>query len=299
MRGTFLKLHLSVFIAGFTGVLGKLISLNEGLLVWYRLLFTTIIFFLFLYLTKKLQRISFRDFKRIAPVGAFLALHWVFFYGSIKSSNVSVGVVCFSLVGLFSAIFEPLILHRKFSFCELIYSLITLLGVVLIFSLDVHYRTGIILGIISSALAALFTITTKRIGKDYPPRTILLYEMLAGFLVISAILPFYLKFFPVETLIPCLNDILFLLILCVVCTVGLQLLQIIVLKKISAFTVSLTYNLEPIYSIVIAIFFLGEAKELSPAFYAGVGLIILSVFLQMVNTLKEKNTGPTIPQQIA
>lgn len=287
MKATFFKLHLSVLIAGFTGVLGKAISLNEGLLVWYRLMFTFILFFLFLFVAKKLKKISFQDFRRIALPGCLLALHWVFFYGSIKASNVSVGVVCFALVGFFTSIFEPLILHSRFSIRELFYSLITLFGILLIFSFDTRYRTGIAMGIISSALAALFTITTKRIGKDYKPSTILLYEMLTGFLLISCLLPVYLHFFPVATIAPNTRDLLFLLILCVVCTIGLQILQIQVLKKISAFTVNLTYNLEPVYSIILAMIFFHEAKELNAAFYAGLGLIILSVFLQMYSALRE------------
>lgn len=280
MRDTFLKLHTSIILAGFTGIFGKLISLNEGLLVWYRVLLTSVLLLLFLGITGKLERISLRDFGRIGKVGAILALHWIFFYGSIKASNVSIGVICFSLVGFFTAILEPLILRRRFSGRELVYSLITLLGVMLVFSLDTRYRTGITLGIVSAALASLFTITTKQIGNNYAPRTILVYEMLGGLLLISAILPFYLNVFPVASILPTGLDIIWLLLFVVFCTIGLQLLQIAVLKKISAFTVNLSYNLEPIYSIILAMLFFGEAKDLNFSFYIGVFLIVLSVLLQ-------------------
>lgn len=290
MKKTFFKLHLSILLAGFTGIFGKLISLNEGLLVWYRMMLTCAFIFLLLMFTKKLEKISFLDFKRIALVGCLLALHWIFFYGSIKASNVSIGVVCFSLVGFFTSILEPLILRRHFAFREMIYSLITLLGIVLIFSFDMRYRTGIILGVVSAALAALFTIATKRISNDYKPTTILLYEMLAGFLLISCILPFYLLRNPVATIIPDLQDTLYLFVFVIFCTITLQMLQIQVLKKISAFTVNLSYNLEPVYSIILAMALFGEAKQLYISFYFGVGLIILSVLLQTWDGFHKKKT---------
>lgn len=293
---THIKLHISILLAGMTGVFGKLISLNEGLLVWYRLLLTSVIFFVFLLATKKLVRISFKDFKRIALVGALLAIHWILFYGSIKASNISVGVVCFSTIGFFTAIFEPILLHRKFSLRELFFSVITLFGVFLIFSFDMKYRTGIALGILSAAMASLFTIATKKIGDNYAPKTILMYEMLGGLLVISCLLPIYLTFVPVVSILPSTQDWIYLILFCVFCTIGLQLLQIQVLKKMSAFTVNLSYNLEPVYSIAIAIIFLGEAKELTAAFYTGVGLIILSIVLQMLSSLRENRA--TLPLEI-
>lgn len=295
MDKTYLKLHFSILLAGFTGVFGKLISLNEGLLVWYRVLLTSLFLFVFLAVTRKLSKISFSDFVRISKVGAVLALHWVFFYGSIKASNVSIGVVCYSLIGFFTAVLEPVILHRKFSGRELMYSLITLLGVMLIFSFDTRYRLGITLGVVSAALASLFTIMTKKISNDYPPRTILFYEMLGGFVFISALLPLYLQVFPVASIVPSVQDTIWLLLFVVFCTALLQLLLIVVLKKISAFTVSLSYNLEPIYSILLAMAFFGEAKELNFAFYAGVALIILSVLLQTWDSTHVKGTETLIP----
>lgn len=275
-----LKLHISILLAGLTGVFGKLISLNEGILVWYRLMLTTLLLFLYLVIIKKFPRISFSDFKRIGLLGALLSLHWVFFFGSIKASNVSVGVVCFSTIGIFTAIFEPLLLKRKFQPRELLYSLVTLSGVVLIFSFDTHYRFGIVLGVIGAALASLFTIATKRISHDYAPRAILFYEMLAGFIVLSLLVPFYMPKSGVGSLIPNIQDWVMLLIFVVFCTIVLQLFQIEVLKKLSAFTVNLNFNLEPVYSILIAMFFLGEAKELTITFYIGVSLIIISILLQ-------------------
>lgn len=298
MGKTFFKLHLSILLAGFTGIFGKLITLNEGMLVWYRTLLASVLYMLFLIAIKKLPRVSGRDFFRIAKVGAVLSLHWIFFYGSIKASNVSIGVVCFSLVGLFTAVLEPIMLHRQFSARELIYSLITLLGVMLIFSFDTRYQFGITLGIISAAFASLFTIMTKKINADYPPRTILLYEMIGGFLMISLLLPIYLHFNPTDSILPTKLDIVWLLLFVILCTIGLQLLQIQVLRKVSAFTVNLSYNLEPVYSIILAMAFFGEAKELNFSFYIGVSLVILSVLLQTFDSIRnrkqKKSTAVTL-----
>lgn len=288
MKEAFIKLHLSIVLAGFTGLFGKLISLNEGLLVWYRMMFAAIMLYLILKLSNKLLAIPAKEQLKIAGTGFILGLHWVFFYGSIKMANVSVGVVCFSLVGFFTALLEPLIIRRRFRVKELMFSLITVAGIVLIFQFDMRYRAGIIVGIISSALAALFTITNKKVGASHPSRMMLLYEMAGGFLGLTCLLPLYLHYFPVDTILPDMKDFLYLLLLALVCTIGLYLMQIQVLKTVSAFTVNLSYNLEPIYSIILAMLFFGEAKELNTAFYIGLAFIILSVLLQTREALLSK-----------
>ena len=262
MKEAFIKLHISIILAGFTGLFGKLITLNEGLLVWYRMLFAAIMLFIILWGSGKLKRTSFREVLKIAGTGLLL------------------GVVCFSLVGFFTALLEPLIIGRRVSVKELLFSLVTVCGIVLIFQFDTRYRTGIIIGVISSALAALFTITNKKVGVRHASSMMLFYEMIGGFLGLTCLLPFYLHFFPVETILPGMTNFLYLLLLSLVCTIGLYLLQIQVLKQVSAFTVNLSYNLEPVYSIILAMLFFGEAKELNLAFYAGLGLILLSVLLQ-------------------
>lgn len=131
MKEAFIKLHLSILIAGGTGIFGKLISLNEGLLVWYRMMFASVMFFLLLSFLKKLRKVTLGDVTKIGSVGLLLALHWIFFYGSIKASNVSIGVVCLSLMSIFTAIFEPLINRHRISLREILFSLVAVLGIVL------------------------------------------------------------------------------------------------------------------------------------------------------------------------
>jgi drug/metabolite transporter (DMT)-like permease len=303
MKQAFIKLHLSILLAGFTGIFGKIITLNEGLLVWYRMMLAAVVMGVVVLPPNPLKG-GLRGTNLSTPplggwgvgggggvscgvAGSLLALHWVFFFGSIKASNVSIGVVCFSLTGFFTALLEPLLNHRRVSLRELAFSLITVAGIWLIFHFDAQYRTGIVLGIVSALLAALFTITNKRVVGRRSSSVMLFYEMLGGFLLLTLLMPLYLHFFPVETILPKTQDIAYLLIFVVFCTVLLYLLQIDVLKQISAFTVNLSYNLEPLYSILIAMLFLGEAKELTASFYTGLGLILLSVLLQ---TWSEKAT---------
>lgn len=172
MKRSYLVLHLAVILAGFTGIFGKLISLNEGLLVWYRVFFSFIWLFFILKLFKENTNHSFREKFDIGKVGMLITIHWVFFYGSIKYSNISVGVVCYSLTSFFTAIFEPLINRKKFVASELLLSLLTLFGIALIFHFDTSYQVGIILGVISSAFAALYTIYNEKLVQHYDSKVI-------------------------------------------------------------------------------------------------------------------------------
>ncbi len=285
MKKDYFLLHLSVFIAGFTGVLGRLITLDSVILVWWRMAAAALIMFIYLRIVEtrratSLQRYKFKDIIQMGGVGMLLCLHWVFFYASIKASNVSIGVVCFSLVGFFTALLEPIINRHRFSGREFLFSLLTILGIYLIFQFDSRYRMGIVLGIISSALYALFAITNQRVGKHYEAKNMLLWEMVGGLIGLTCLIPLYNMFIPVEQFYPVGMDYAYLAFMVVVCTIGLCLLQIIVLQKIPAFTVNLTYNLEPVYSIILSMFIFNEYKELNLSFWLGITLIIISVALQ-------------------
>ncbi|HEU4554203.1 MAG TPA: DMT family transporter [Chitinophaga sp.] len=289
MKKAFLQLHLSVFLAGFTGILGKLISLNEGLLTWYRLFITAVTLLVIFLWRGMLKKVPFRDVLIIGSNGAIIGLHWVFFYGSIKYANVSIGVVCFSLTSLFTALFDPLINRRRFDAAELLLSLLTLCGILLIFHFNTSYRTGIILGIISSGFAALFTVFNKRLVKRFDTYTLGFYEVMAGTLFITLLLPVYLSQTtpPVTSLLPSWQDAFYLLALSWACTIWLYALNLSSLKKISAFTVNLCFNLEPVYSILLAFLLFEENKYLGWTFYVGLLCIMLSVLLQMMRVLRQ------------
>ena len=285
-RRGFIQLHLSVLLAGFTGLFGRLITLNEVDIVWYRMLFTSLILLVF----TGLPRVGWHKFLQLCGCGALLGVYWMLFYGSIKASNVSIGVICFSLIGFFTALFEPLIYKRKISWVELLFSLITVAGVLCIFSLDARYRYGIMIGIASSAVCALYAICNKKASVGVRSRTVLMYQMSGGLIMVSAIIPFYLMVFPSlqpVVVIPQDSNVWFMLCHALFCTVGMYLLQIQALKRLSAFTVNLTYNLEPCYTIILAFLIFGEGREINFSFYIGITLILLSVLLQTMRAMKK------------
>jgi drug/metabolite transporter (DMT)-like permease len=280
MRKAFLQLHMAVFLAGFTGVLGRLITLNEALLVWYRLLVTVLTLWVLYFFKRRLHRIAWAGIARIAAVGVIVALHWVTFYASIKYANVSVALVCFSAVGFFSAILEPLVTRKPFNKIELLLGLLVIAGIYLIFHFDPQFKTGIIMGLVSALLGSLFPVFNRVLVQQYKPETVTLYQLSGGFLFLTMLVPVYLQFVPAGHLLPTLSDTGWLLILGLFCTVWAFNLSMNALKKISAFTVSLTYNLEPLYGIALAFLIYREDKYLSATFYIGLLLIVLSVFLQ-------------------
>jgi drug/metabolite transporter (DMT)-like permease len=292
MRKAFLQLHIAVFLAGFTGILGRLITLNEAMLVWYRLLITVLTLWVLYVLQRKVHRISLASVTRIMGVGVIVALHWVTFYGSIKYANVSVALVCFSATGFFTAILEPVITRKPFNKNEIGLSLLVISGIALIFHFDPQYKTGIILGIVAALLGSLFPVFNRLLVQEHKPETVTLYQLSGGFLFLTILVPFYLHYIPAGHLIPTITDLGWLLVLSWFCTVWAFNLSMNALKKISAFTVNLSYNLEPLYGIALAFIVYREDKLLSGTFYIGLLLIVLSVFLQTrVVYRKQKATG--------
>lgn len=288
MKKSYLILHIAVLLAGFTGVFGKLISLSEIPLVWYRVLFSSIFLFLSLKIFKVEKLKSSKEAFDVGKIGLLITIHWIFFYASIKYSNISIGVVCYCLTSFFTAIFEPLLNKTKYKFVQLFLSALTLLGISLIFHFDASYQIGIILGVTSSAFAALYTIYNERLVQKYDSQVINYYQMLAGTLGLTALLPFYYYLFPNEQFIPNLKDTFYLILLALICTVGLYVLFAESLKKLSAFTVNLSFNLEPIYAIIIAFLFFDEGREVNISFYFGLAFVIISVILQSIISRKKK-----------
>lgn len=269
MKKAFIQLHIAVFLAGFTAILGKLILLNEGLLVWYRLLLTVIVLAGIMYYQKQLKAIPFRDMLKIAGVGLVIALHWVTFYGSVKYANVSVALVCFSATGFFTAVFEPVIMRKRIVVAELCLGILAISGIYIIFDFHPQYKTGIIFGIISAMGSAIFPIFNKQLLVRFTPRILTLYELGGGLLALTFLLPLYLSLFPAAYYFPTFADWCWLLILAVVCTIVCFDLQLNALKKISAFTANLTYNLEPVYGILLAFIFFRRINYFTANFLSG------------------------------
>lgn len=252
------------------------------------MLLSSLILFIILKLLKISRDFAFREKFYIAKIGLLITTHWVFFYGSIKYSNISIGVICYCLTSFFTAVFKPLIDKSNFKFSELLLSALTLLGISLIFHFDSTYQLGITLGVISSAFAALYTIYNERLVKTYDSKVINYYQMIGGTVGLGLVLPVYLYLIPTDYIIPDWKDTGYLLVFALFCTVGLYVTFAEVLKKIPAFTVNLSFNLEPVYSIILAFLFFNESKEVNISFYVGLFCVIASVVLQTIITVRKK-----------
>jgi drug/metabolite transporter (DMT)-like permease len=295
MKKPLLQLHAAVFLWGFTGVLGREITLNEGLLVWWRMLITVVTLVVLRVIQTQFERITWRDALEITGIGALVALHWVCFYGSIKYSNVSIALTCLSTLGFFTSLLEPIILRKRIESVEVLFGVLSIVGIALIFHFNPNFKVGIVIGIISALLSCLFSIFNKRLVGRITAKTLALYEFGGGFLVWSLILPFYNYLFPSPRFFPTTADWVWLLVLSWACTILAVNLSFNALKHISAFTQNLTLNLEPVYGIILAFAIYHENKNLSAGFYWGFAIIVLVVVLQMWRVRKQNRIEASAP----
>ncbi len=282
MRKALIYLHISIFLWGFTGIFGRAIELQELVIVWYRLMFTVVLLLLIPAFSRKIKLLSFKEIKRIGLVGFLVAIHWVLFYGSIKYSNISIGLSCLSTIGVFTCFLDPLINRKKINIPELLLALFATIGMLIIFRVHELHRTGIILGIGAALVGSYFTVLNAKLVKDFPSETVTFYEFASGFLLITLILPFYQHIFPTASIIPTRNDLILLLFFSIFCTVIPFNLSLKALQHVSAFTSNLYINLEPIYGVLLAAIFFKEHNELKAGFYFGSGIILSSVIIYTI-----------------
>jgi drug/metabolite transporter (DMT)-like permease len=272
-------MHLSIFLWGFTGVLGRGISLSEGVLVWWRMLLVCVSLGAQMWWWRKSLKISGKQLLQMASVGTLLMIHWLFFYGAIKYSNVSVTLSCFSTTSLFTALLEPLLTKKKFSISEIGFSLLGMVGIGFIFFDGSHFALGIFLAVTAAFLGSFFNILNKNIVKELSPDLVSFYEMTSGFVVLTLFLPLYLFLFPNTPFFPTASDWFLLMVLAFLCTHIALILSLAALKELSAFTLNLAVNLEPVYGIILAFIFFNENRFLGINFYIGSAIVLLSVLL--------------------
>ena len=281
----YLQLHIAILLFSFTAVLGKVISLSEAPLVWWRLLLTCTCLLAF-----KPVRQSFKDTPRrllwqMAANGILVMLHWVAFYGAVKYSNVSVTLGIMGTVTLFTALLEPLLQKKKIRLLEVVLALITLPGLWLIFRFTGNYTTGIVMALLASLLAALFMIINKKFSSVAHPLVITFVELGFGGVVLSFLMPLYWLAFPEAVYLPAgFSDWVGLVIFAVVCTALPYSLSMRALDKLSAFTTNLSFNLEPVYGILLGTFLLAEGREMTWHFYVGCLIVLSAVVLYPVLT---------------
>jgi drug/metabolite transporter (DMT)-like permease len=272
-----LILHFTVFIWGFTSILGELISVAAVQLVWYRVLIATVTLFLYFKFNRTAFKINAKTFTQLAVTGALICLHWILFFASIKLSTVSVTLVCLSSMTLFTAVFEPLINKKRISKLEIIAGILIIIGILLIFEFEVQYTKAIILGLISAMCASLFSIINARMVKTIEAPVITFYELSGAFVWISIYLVFTHGFGQGMALKN--SDIGYLLILGTICTSLAYVAGVAVMREFSAFKVALITNLEPVYGIIMAFIFFGDMHKLKPGFWLGAIIILSTIFL--------------------
>lgn len=287
MKPALIRLHIAVFLWGFTGVLGRLISLNEGWLVWWRMLITAVALWVYFFFSGQIQKVSLRDFLKIASIGTIQALHWLLFYGSIKYSNVSIALTCLATTGLLSAIIEPLFFRRRINISEIILGTFALAGIVIIYFSNLQFSVGIYIGLLSSLATVVVSVLNKKIVSGYTAQVITLYQLTGGFIGLTLLMPLYNGLLHSGFQAPQPLDWLWLIVLAICCTVFTFILYIGALRKLNAFTINLTLTLEPIYGIILAFAVFSENKYLSDYFYIGFALIIAAVLLQMRRLVKQ------------
>ena len=276
----YIQMHLSIILWGATGVLGRGIALSEGMLVWYRLIITTASLGIYILFTKKSFKVSKQNFWKLFGIGALLMVHWLFFYGAIKYSNVSITLSLFASTTLFTALIEPVITKKKFNKAELLYSLMAMCGIALIFYSDENsYSIGIVLALLAAFIGAFFNILNKDVVKEVSSDVVSFYEIGAGLLVLTLLLPLYIHVLQPAKLFPTNTDWVLLFVLAIICTHITLILSLNALKHLSAFTLNLSINLEPVYGIALAFLIFHENKNLNAGFFAGTFIIMLSVLL--------------------
>ncbi len=278
-KKAYLLLHLSVFLWGFTAILGKLISIREVPLVWFRMMLTCGMMLFLPILWKAFKTLNKKNIAQLLGIGFLVCFHWLCFYGSIKYANASIALCCLATTSLITSFLEPLINRSKLKKHEIFLGLLIIPAIGMVVYYTKFYFTGIILGLGAAFFASFFTILNHKMVQKTNPVGMTFIELLGGFLFLSLFLPLFFYLHPEAAFIPSQADWYYLFILSGACTILPFIISLQALKHISAFASVLTVNLEPVYGILLAIPFFHENRELNPQFYIGTAIIIAIVFI--------------------
>lgn len=282
------RLHLIVFLWGFTAILGKLIHANAEVLVFYRMLFASVFLYLFIRIIKKDSiKVSKKLLLKLVGIGSLMAFHWLFFFSSIKVSNVSIALSCLGTSTLFAALLEPLIFKRKIDVSEIVMGIVIVICISLIFKVEFQYKLGIIYGLICALLGTIFSVFNGKLYGKTSSGNIIFYEIFGGFLVISLYYIFSGQISQVGEI--SYRDLALLTLLACVFTAYPMFESVNLMKYISPFTLILTVNLEPIYGIILAFFIFGESEKMSAVFYGASLVMILAIVINGVIKARKKS----------
>ncbi|MFD2202371.1 DMT family transporter [Shivajiella indica] len=277
----YLVLHFIVLIWGFTAVLGLLISIPSIEIVFYRTLIASLILAgMFIY-QKTSIRVSQQELIKIVGNGFIISLHWILFFWAARVSTASVCLAGMATTSLWTALLEPLANRNKIKPFELFLGLLVIVGLYVIFRFEFDYWLGLLMAVTSAFLSAVFTVINGRFTKRHSPYILTFYEMFGACVFAALLLPLYGYFFAPEglQLIPSAMDWLWLLLLAGICTVYAFSVSVELMRRVSAFAVNLTINLEPVYGIILAVLVFGEKEKMTGGFYLGTLIILISVLI--------------------
>jgi len=283
------RLHLIVFLWGFTAILGKLIHANAEILVFYRMLFAAICLFVYIRVFRKDSiKVSRKVFFQLAAIGFSMALHWYCFFHSIKISNVSIALSCLSLSTLFASIMEPVIFKRKIDISEVIMGVVIVACILMIFKTEFQYKEGIFYGVLCAIFGTIFSVFNGKMFGKTSSGNIIFYEIFSGWFLLVLFYLFSGQIFEINEI--SYRDLALIALLASVFTAFPMLESVNLMKYISPFTLILTVNLEPVYGIILAFFIFGESEHMSPVFYIASGVMILAIIANGLIKAKKQKT---------
>ncbi|MET2985218.1 DMT family transporter [Aureibaculum conchae] len=283
----YFHLHFIIFIWGFTAILGALISIDAIPLVWYRVTLATLFLYTFILIRRVKVNVPFNVLLRYILGGVFIAVHWITFFYAIKISTISIALAAMSTGALFVTLIQWTVFRKKLIPYELLFSLLAIVGLVIIFNAEGQHFIGIVVALISAFLSACFSILNANLIKNSSATVISFYELLFASLFIGVVMLFN-GTFTVDFFVLSKMDWFYLILLASVCTAYAFAASNQVLKSVSPFTMMLTINLEPIYGIILAIIIFKEKEIMTTNFYYGALLILVTVVLNGVIKLNRK-----------
>ena len=278
-KRSYIELHIAVLLYGLTAILGDLIQLPAVVLVWWRVLITSFSLLFFIRFGRDLVGIKKTTAIPIMLIGCIVAIHWICFYGSIKLANASVALICMATTSIFTSFLEPWIMKKKLDPLEIVLGLLIVPGMVLVVdSIDLSMRNGVIVGFASAFFAALFGTLNKKYVDRTSPYIFTFLQLGSAWLFISLIFLLFGSYIDLSVFWPReMSDWVYIIILALLCTTLAYILTLRALKVLSAYATNLVINLEPLYGIVLAAAILKEYEQLTTNFYIGGGIILVIV----------------------
>lgn len=275
----YLKLHFIVFLWGFTAILGLLITIPSVELVFWRTFLASIGLGLLLVFRRRNFKLGRLEVLKITATGALISLHWIFFFASARVSTASVCLAGMATCSLWTSFLEPIMNKRRINLYEVGLGGLVILGLYIIFRVEFTHVLGLSMALLSALLAALFSVINGQFTHRHNPYMITFYEMIGACLSTVLFFPVYMMLFTKGelNLTPLALDWFYISILALVCTVYAYSVSVELMKRLTAFVVNLTVNLEPVYGILLALIIFGEKERMLPGFYAGTAIILLSV----------------------